>query len=155
MPNFAYGYVASAVECEVDTETGKVDILKVFCADDVGKAINTQQIEGQIEGAIVQAGGYTLLENFIQKEGSVLTDKLSTYLIPTVLDIPHEVNSVILEFADRVGPWGARGMGEMPYLSYPPAVIDAVHDATGVWFDEFPLTPEKVFFALKNTANQS
>ncbi len=150
MPNFAYGYVASAVECEVDPETGKVEIIKVYCADDVGKAINPQQIEGQIEGAIVQAGGYTLLENFIQKDGRVLTDKLSTYLIPTVLDIPQEVNSIILEYADRVGPWGAKGMGEMPYLAYPPAVIDAVHDATGVWFDEFPLTPERVFFALKN-----
>lgn len=155
MPNFAYGYVASAVECEVDTETGKIDIIKVICADDVGKAINPQQVEGQIEGAIVQAGGYTLLENFIQKEGRVLTDKLSTYLIPTVLDIPNEVDSIILEYADKEGPWGARGVGEMPYLAYPPAVIDAVHDATGVWFDEFPLTPERVYFAIKNTKDKS
>jgi len=149
MPNFAYGYVAEAIECEVDEETGKVTILKVYCADDVGKAINPSLIEGQIEGAVVQAAGYTILENFIQHKGKVMTDKLSTYLIPTVLDIPGEVNSIILEYPDKVGPWGVRGMGEMPYLPFAPAVIAAVHDATGVWFDEFPLTSEKVYFAVK------
>lgn len=149
-PNFAYGYVAEAIECEVDLETGKVSILKVTCADDVGRAINPLLIEGQIEGAIVQAAGYTILENFIQRNGKVLTDKFSTYLIPTVLDIPDDVNSIILEYPDKVGPWGVRGMGEMPYLPFAPAVVDAVHDATGIWFDEFPLTPEKVYFAIKD-----
>jgi len=149
-PNFAYGYVAEAIECEVDEETGKIKILKVTCVDDVGKAINPMLIEGQIEGCIVQAAGYSILENFIQKDGKVLTDKLSTYLIPTVLDIPTDVESIILENADSVGPWGVRGMGEMPYLPFAPAVIHAVHSATGVWFDEFPLTPEKVYFGLKN-----
>lgn len=150
MPNFAYGYVAEAVECEVDEETGKVTVLKVYCADDVGKAINPNLIEGQVEGALVQASGYAILENFIQKEGKVFTDKLSTYLIPTVLDIPTEVESIILEYPDRVGPWGVRGMGEMPFLPFAPALIAAVHDATGVWFNEFPLTPERVYFGLRN-----
>ncbi len=151
IPNFAYGYTAVAVECEVDTETGKVSLLKVLCADDLGKAINPRLIEGQIEGAIVQAEGYTLMENFIQIDGKVLTDRLSTYLIPTVLDIPGEVKSIILEYGDQEGPWGAKGMGEMPYLPFAPAVIDAVHNSTGIWFDEFPLTPERVYFGIKNT----
>lgn len=154
MPNFSYGYVAEAVECEVDEETGKIAILKVFCSDDVGKAINPRLIEGQIEGAIVQAAGYTLLENFIQVDGKVLTDKLSTYLIPTVLDIPTQVNSSILEYPDKAGPWGGRGMGEMPFLPFAPAVVDAVHAATGVWFDEFPLTPERVFYEIKKSREQ-
>ena len=149
MPNFSYGYAAEAIECEVDEETGKITILNVICADDVGKAVNPSLIEGQIEGCVVQAAGYTVLENFIQKQGKVLTDKLSTYLIPTILDIPGSVESIILEYPDKVGPWGIRGMGEMPYLPFAPAVIDAVHDATGVWFDEFPLTPEKVYFGIK------
>jgi len=148
-PNFAYGYVAEAIECEVDEETGKITISNVCCADDVGKAINPSLVEGQIEGCIVQAAGYSILENFITQNGKVLTDKLSTYLIPTILDIPQKVNSIILEYPDKNGPWGVRGMGEMPYLPFAPAVIDAVHDATGVWFDEFPLTPEKVYFELK------
>ena len=147
-PNFAYGYVAQAVELEVDTETGRVRILNVISADDVGKAINPQQVEGQIEGAVVQAAGYVLLENFIQRDGYVETQHLSTYLIPTVLDVPDKVQSLILEYPDPIGPWGARGMAEMPFLPLAPAVIAAVHDATGVWFHEFPLIPERVLQGL-------
>ncbi len=147
-PNFAYGYVAQAVIAEVDTEAGHVRILNVISADDVGKAINPQQIVGQIEGAVVQAMGYTVLEDFHQENGYVQTQHLSTYLIPTVLDIPNHVQSLILEYPDPLGPLGARGMAEMPYLPFAPAVIAAVHDATGVWFNEFPLTPERVLHGL-------
>jgi CO/xanthine dehydrogenase Mo-binding subunit len=147
-PNFAYGYVAEAVEVWVDLETGEVKLKNVICADDVGKAINPDQVRGQIEGAVVQAAGYALLENFQQKDGQVLTRTLSTYLIPTVLDIPEQVDSIILEYADPIGPWGARGMGEMPFLPLAPAIAAALHDATGVWFDEFPFTPERVLKGL-------
>jgi CO/xanthine dehydrogenase Mo-binding subunit len=143
-PNYAYGYVAEAVEIEVDIETGQVRLLRVICADDVGKAVNPQQVQGQIEGAVVQAGGYALLENFVQRDGQVLTRTLSTYLIPTILDIPGQVESLILEYPDPIGPFGARGMGEMPYLPLVPAVVAAVQDALGIWFDEFPLTAENV-----------
>jgi len=148
-PNFAYGYVAQAAEVEVDLETGHVRLLRVWCADDVGTAVNPQLVQGQIEGAVVQAQGYAILENFVQRDGETLTPYLSTYLIPTVLDVPQEVNSLILEYPDPIGPFGARGMAEMPYLPLAPAVIAAVHDATGVWFDEFPLTPDRVVKALK------
>jgi CO/xanthine dehydrogenase Mo-binding subunit len=147
-PNFAYGYVAEAITVEVDTETGHVHLLNVICADDVGRAVNPQQVQGQIEGAVVQAAGYAILENFIQKDGYVLTDKFSNYLIPTVLDVPEQVLSLILEYPDPIGPYGARGMAEMPYLPFAPAVIAAVHAATGVWFYEFPLTPERVLRGL-------
>jgi CO/xanthine dehydrogenase Mo-binding subunit len=148
-PNFSYGYVAEVVSVEVDTETGDVRLIDVICADDVGKAINLQQIVGQVEGAVVQAAGYTILENFIQQEGEVVTRHLSTYLIPTILDIPQNVESVILETSDPRGPWGARGMAEMPYIPFAPAVTAAVRSATGVWFDEFPLTPERVLRGLR------
>src|SRR5690606_26368099 len=87
-PIFAYGYVAEAVAVEVDTQTGHVHITDVICADDVGRAINPQQIEGQIEGAVVQAAGYTLMENFIQEGGYTKTPYFSNYLIPTVMDVP-------------------------------------------------------------------
>lgn len=147
-PNFAYGYVAEAVEVEVDTETGEVRLLRVICADDVGCAINPQQVQGQIEGAVVQAAGYALMENFVQKNGQVLTRGLSTYLIPTVLDIPDHIESVVLEYPDPIGPYGARGMGEMPFLPLVPAITAAVRNATGIWFDEFPLTPERVLTRL-------
>lgn len=143
-PNFSYGYVAEAVEVEVDIETGETRLVRVICVDDVGKAINRDQVEGQVHGAVVQAAGYALMENFIQVDGKVLTRGLSTYLIPTVLDIPEEVQTIILENPDPIGPWGARGMGEMPYMPLTPAVVDGVHHATGVWIDEFPLIPERV-----------
>ena len=149
-PNFAYGYVAEAVEVEVDMETGHVRLLDVICADDVGRAVNPQQVEGQIEGAVVQAAGYAILENFVTQDGRVLTPYFSNYLIPTVLDVPERVKSVIMECAEPNGPWGVRGMAEMPYLPLTPAIAAALHNATGVWFDEFPFTPDRVFAKLKN-----
>jgi CO/xanthine dehydrogenase Mo-binding subunit len=147
-PNFAYGYVAESAEVEVDTETGQIRIIKIVCVDDVGKAVNPVQIQGQVEGAIVQAAGYTILENFIEKNAEVLTRTFSTYLIPTILDIPDEVETILLEYPDPIGPWGARGMAEMPYLPFAPAITAAVHDAIGIWFNDFPLTPEKVLKGL-------
>ncbi len=148
MPNFAYAYAAQAVEVEVDTETGVVRLIKVVSVDDVGKAINPRLVEGQIEGAIAQAQGYALMENFIMRDGRVLTDQLSTYLIPTVLDVPQEVIPVILEIPDDRGPWGARGVGEPPFLPLAPAILAAIHDATGVWLHEIPVTPERMWKAL-------
>jgi CO/xanthine dehydrogenase Mo-binding subunit len=144
VPNFAYGYVAEGVEVEVDVETGELRILRVVCADDVGRAINPQQIEGQIEGGVVQATGWTTCENFIVEDGRVLTPYLSTYLIPTIADIPERVDAVIVERPDPRSAWGVRGMGEMPFIPLAPALVAAVHDATGVWYDEFPLTPERM-----------
>jgi CO/xanthine dehydrogenase Mo-binding subunit len=148
MPNFAYAYAAQAVEVEVDTETGHIRVLRIVAADDLGKAINPDLVVGQIEGAVVQAQGYALLEDYKTKDGHVLTDQLSTYLIPTIWDIPEKVESVILEVPDPNGPWGARGVGELPFLPTAAAISAAVHDATGVWFDEFPLTPERVLRGL-------
>ena len=148
VPNLSYAYVAQAAEVEVDLETGFIKVLRVVSADDVGQAINPALVQGQIEGAVVQAGGYVLTENFISRDGHILTDQLSTYLIPTILDIPDTVESVILEIAEPNGPFGARGMGELPLLPLAPAIAAAVHDATGVWFDEFPLTPERVLRGL-------
>ncbi len=147
-PNVAYGYVAEAVLAEVNTQTGQVTLKKVICANDVGKAINPQLVQGQIEGAVAQATGYVLMENWKQKDAKVLTKELSTYLIPTILDIPEETKSVILEYPEPRGPYGARGMGEMPYLPFAPAVVDAVYQATGKRFFSFPLTDEVMLRGL-------
>ncbi|HRJ55924.1 MAG TPA: xanthine dehydrogenase family protein molybdopterin-binding subunit [Anaerolineales bacterium] len=148
MPNFQYAYVAQAAEVEVDIDTGHVRVLRITSADDVGKAINPEQVVGQIEGAIVQAHGYAVLEEYKTKNGLVMTDQLSTYLIPTIWDIPEKVDSVIVEVPDPNGPWGARGMGELPYLPLAAAIAAAIRDATGVWISEFPFTPERVLKAL-------
>lgn len=147
-PNFAYAWSAQAVEVEVDIETGHVRAVRVVAANDVGKAINPDLVVGQIEGGVVQAHGYAVTENFQAKDGRVLSDQLSTYLIPTVLDIPETVESVLVEIPDPHGPWGARGVGELPFLPYAPAVAAAIHDAIGVWINEFPFTPERVLRAL-------
>jgi CO/xanthine dehydrogenase Mo-binding subunit len=148
MPNFSYAYSAQAAEVEVDTETGHVRVVRITAADDLGKAINPDLVVGQIEGGVVQAQGYAMLEDYKTKDGQVLTDQLSTYLIPTIRDIPEKVDSVIVEYPDPNGPWGARGVGEMPFLPTAAAISAAVHDATGVWYNEFPLTPERILRGL-------
>ncbi len=149
MPNFSYGYVAEAVDLTVDVETGHISIDRVVCADDVGKAINPMLVQGQIEGAVVQAHGYALMENLQLKDGRILNPYLSQYLIPGIKDIPARVESIIMEVPDPIGPFGARGMAEMPFLPLAPAIVAALHDATGIWFDEIPLVPYKVVQKLR------
>ena len=143
-PNFAYGYVAEVAIVEVNTRTGKVDVRDFYCANDVGKAINPALVEGQIQGGVLQMLGYVLLEKFVTKDGKALTTRFSNYLIPTIMDIPRNVIPLIHEHPDPVGPYGARGMGEMMVLPVASAVCNAVYDAIGVRFDDFPLTQERV-----------
>jgi CO/xanthine dehydrogenase Mo-binding subunit len=148
-PNFTYGYVAQAVEVEVDIETGHIHLTKVVSTHDVGKAVNPELIVGQIEGGVVQAHGYAIMEHLQSVNGRIINPYLSTYLIPTVLDVPTEVKSVILECADPLGPWGIRGMAEMPMLTLAPAIAAAVYDATGVWLDSLPMIPDRVVATLR------
>jgi CO/xanthine dehydrogenase Mo-binding subunit len=143
-PNFSYGYVAEVVDLTVDIETGHIHIDRVVCADDVGQVINRKLVEGQVEGAVVQALGYAVMEDLQVRDGRIVNPYLSQYLIPGIRDIPTRVESVLVEVPDPIGPWGARGMAEMPYMPLAPAVIAALHNATGVWFDEIPLLPWRV-----------
>jgi CO/xanthine dehydrogenase Mo-binding subunit len=151
-PNYCYGYAAQAVEVEVNLLTGQVQVLTIISVHDVGKAINRQQVEGQIEGCLAQALGYALLEHFQVRDGHVLTPYFSTYLLPTVLDMPTEVVPIVLELADPNGPYGARGMAEMALVPFAPAIASAIHDATGVWLSQQPMTPERVLAALQAPA---
>ena len=147
-PNYCYGYSAQAVEVEVNMLTGQVQVLRIISAHDVGKAINIQQVTGQIEGCLAQALGYALLENFQIRDGHVLTPHFNTYLLPTILDMPTDITPVVLELADPDGPFGARGMAEMPLIPFAPAVACAIHDATGAWLKQQPMTPERVLNAI-------
>jgi CO/xanthine dehydrogenase Mo-binding subunit len=149
VPNFAYGYVAEAVDLSVDTHTGHIVVHDVVCAVDVGRAINPNLIEGQVEGAVIQAHGYALSENLQVVDGRTLNPRFSGYLIPGIGDIPEQVRTVCVEHRDPRGPFGVRGMAEMPLIPYAPAVVAAVFDATGVWFDSFPLTPPVVQAGLR------
>ncbi|MBV9713690.1 MAG: xanthine dehydrogenase family protein [Ktedonobacteraceae bacterium] len=147
-PNYCYGYAAQAVEVEVNLLTGQVQVLRIISAHDVGKAINMQQVSGQIEGCLAQALGYALLENFQIRDGHVLTPHFNTYLLPTILDMPIEITPVVLELADPDGPFGARGVAEMALIPFAPAVAGAIHDAAGVWLTQQPMTPERVLKAI-------
>ncbi len=148
-PNITYGYCAQTAQIALDPETGHITVKRLVSANDVGMAINPALVEGQIEGAVAQSVGWTLLENVVQRDGHILNPNLSSYLIPGVLDVVEEIVPVILEIPDPQGPLGARGMAEMPFIPTAPAIAAAIHDATGIWMDELPFTPERVWRALQ------
>nr|MBC7243797.1 xanthine dehydrogenase family protein molybdopterin-binding subunit [Chloroflexota bacterium] len=148
-PHISYGYATQIALVEVDTETGVVDVLKIWAAHDVGQAVNPDMIVGQIGGGIHMGLGYALIEEFIQLEGMVRTRNFAEYQIPTVLDMPGEVVPIIVEVPDPTGPYGAKGVGEMTTLSTAPAILNAIHDATGIWLDRLPATAERVLYHLR------
>jgi len=148
-PHISYGYATQIALVEVDAETGEVRVLKLYSAHDVGRAINPQMIKGQIGGGVHMGEGYALMEEYIQQKGVVKTRKFSEYFIPTVLDMPRELVPIIVEVPDPTGPYGAKGTGEMTTLPTAPAILSAIHDATGVWIEELPATAEKVLMGIK------
>jgi CO/xanthine dehydrogenase Mo-binding subunit len=141
---FSFAYAAQALELEVDIETGQIELVRVVAVHDPGRTVNPEQATGQVQGGVVQAQGWALLENFITRNGQVETDLLSKYLIPTTMDIPVDFRVIFNETPDPVGPFGARGLGEIPFVPFAPAVVSAVRSAIGEWFDVIPLTPEVV-----------
>jgi CO/xanthine dehydrogenase Mo-binding subunit len=145
----ALGYVAQAVQIEVDSQTGRITVEWIVSAHDVGKAIHPQSVSGQVQGGAVQGLGWATLEDFAVHGGWLLSTELSTYLIPTVLDIPADLETIILENPSPHGPWGAVGVGEMPLLAIAPAICAALHDATGLWCNRVPMTPEQVWHLLQ------
>src|SRR5258708_19008131 len=132
-PNYCYGYAAQAVEVEVNMLTGQVQVLRIISVHDVGKAINRQQVEGQIEGCLAQALGYALTEHFQVQDGHILTPYFSTYLLPTVLDMPTEVVPIVLYLADPHRPYGARCLAELAFTPLTPPLSRAIHDSTTHW----------------------
>ena len=143
-----FAYATNAAEVEVDTETGVIRVLKITAAHDVGKAINPQLVTGQIEGGIVQGMGYTLTEEIVTKNGSVQNPNFSTYIIPTIKEAP-EIDPLIVEAHFPNGPNGAKGFAEQPLMGIAPAIANAVYDAIGIRIKELPLTPERVWAALR------
>ena len=148
-PHVAFSPVAEAVFVLVDAETGLIRVPRVISVMDAGKVINPVMLSGQVEGAVVQALGYTVLENFVSHQCQIQTSDLATYLVPTISDIPDCVESYFLENQDPIGPWGARGGGETPFLAIAPALTGAIHDATGIFFDRLPLLPQIVLSKLR------
>jgi CO/xanthine dehydrogenase Mo-binding subunit len=145
-----YSWSANVVEVEVDTETGETRVLKVWSGHDTGKVINPTTGEGQVEGGVVQGLGYALVEEHHLKDGQILNDQFSTYIIPTSLDTP-DIKSILVESHFPWGPYGAKGLGETPIIAVAPAVTAAIHHATGVRLGQIPATPERVWSALQGT----
>jgi CO/xanthine dehydrogenase Mo-binding subunit len=143
-----YTFSANVVELEVDTETGQTRVLAVHSGHDTGKVINPTTGEGQVEGGVVQGLGYALVEEHTLKDGRIVNDQFSTYIIPTPLDVP-EIHPILVEHPYPWGPYGAKGLGETPIIAVAPAVTAAIHHATGVRLDEIPATPERVWTALE------
>ena len=144
----AYTFVTQIVDVEVDTDTGVVEVLNVYTAADIGKAINPQNAEGQIEGGTVQGIGMALMEEQVIKEGITLNPNLTGYLIPTSMDTPRFVTRLV-ENEDSEGPFGAKGIGEPATIATTPAIANAIYDAIGVRIYHLPITPEKILKALK------
>jgi len=145
-----YTYGAVTAEVEVDTETGRVQVLKMVTAYDIGKAINPISLEGQIEGGTIQGLGYALMEEMIHKNGVVVNPNLGDYYVPTSLDIP-ELKTIIVEYPGALGPFGAKAVGEPPIVLPAPAIVNAIDNAIGVRIDEIPATPNRILAALKRT----
>jgi len=145
-----YGWACTIADVDVDTATGEVRVTDVVTAVDCGKAIHPVMAEGQIEGGALQAVGWATIEEIKTQDGRYLNDRLATYIIPTALDAPR-LKTILVENPYSGGPFGAKGIGELPMDGPAPAIIAAIHDATGVWLDEVPATPEKVLEACASS----
>jgi aldehyde oxidoreductase len=143
IPYAVYGFGAHLVELEVDEELGTVKLLKITAAHDVGRAINPTLVEGQIEGGIAQGIGLALMEEFHPGRGENLHD----YLIPTIGDVPP-IESILIEDASPIGPFGAKGIGEQALIPTAPAILNAIADATGVRLTRVPATPDRIRAAI-------
>ncbi len=146
----AYGWACAVVQVEVDLDTGEVAVRDCVSADDVGRVIHPILAEGQVEGGTLQAIGYATIEEIKLRDGRYLNDRLATYLIPTALDAPP-IRSILVEKPFSGSPHGAKGVGELPMDVAAPAVVAAIHDATGVWIHDLPATPERILAALAGT----
>ncbi len=142
-PYAVYGFGAHLAEVEVDTELGTVKVLSITAAHDVGRAINPTLVEGQIEGGVAQGLGMALMEEFTPGRGENLHD----YLIPSIGDVPP-IRSILIEDPSPVGPMGAKGIGEQALIPTAPAILNAIHAATGARMRRTPATPDRVRAAI-------
>jgi CO/xanthine dehydrogenase Mo-binding subunit len=146
-----FGWAAAVVEVDVDLDTGEVAVTDVVSADEIGRVIHQVLAEGQVEGGSLQAVGYATIEELKLVDGRYQNDRLATYLIPTAMDAPR-ITSLLLEHPYSGAPHGAKGVGELPMDVVAPAVVAAIHDATGFWITDLPASSERVLAALTGSA---
>jgi len=144
---------AHGVEVEVDTETGEVKILKVYAAQDTGRAIHPDNCRAQLQGGVSMGIGFALYENILLEDGITLNPSLLDYKLPTAWEIP-EIETILVETPHKEGPYGAKGMGETTNVALPPALANAIYDAVGVRIYDLPITPEKILRALRESKRE-
>jgi 4-hydroxybenzoyl-CoA reductase alpha subunit len=144
----SYSFTAHTARVGVDMETGKIITTDFTLASDCGRLLSPIQAEGQIEGGAIQGLGQALYEDFIMDKGKTLNPTFLDYKMPHALDVPN-IKLIDIVTDDPFGPFGAKEASEGSIVSAPPAVVSAIHDATGIWFTELPVTPEKIIKALK------
>lgn len=149
LPHYIFSFSGSIALVEVNTLTGKVNLVKGVNLIDGGRVINKIGFEGQSEGGLVMGMGYALMEDVIIKNGEFLTKNYSTYLIPTSLDAPPDIETIPIESIEELGPYGSKGIGETTMVPIAPAITNAIFDATKVRIKQIPATPERVFFKLR------
>ncbi|MBN8629322.1 MAG: xanthine dehydrogenase family protein molybdopterin-binding subunit [Rhodobacterales bacterium] len=155
MSKCIFSYGAQVALVEVDTLTGRVDVLKMTSAIDAGRVVNRQGFEAQSEGGIVQGIGFALSEDCLMRDGQVLNTGLSTYVAPYVFDVPDEIVTLAVENPDPQTPYGVKGIAEIVMLPTPPAILNAVRDAVGVRYTSTPLMPEHVLAGLSDANRPS
>jgi CO/xanthine dehydrogenase Mo-binding subunit len=142
-------FAAHLAKVAVDPETGEVRVLDYIAAQDVGRAINPAEVEGQIHGGVVQGIGWALLEGMTYDEqGQLLTSTLMDYALPQSQDVPI-ITPLLVEVPSALGPFGAKGVGEPPVVPVAAAIANAIRDAVGVHMTQLPMTPERVFASLR------
>ena len=149
----AFSFCAQAALCEIDMLTGEVSVRKVIAAHDVGRALNPLTLEGQIEGGIVMCIGYTLTEHYIQEDGVPWTNVMARYKTPSIVHAPR-ILSHIVEHPTPDGPFGAKGVGELPSIPTSPAITNAICRATGVRVRSLPVDQDELLRAINTGARE-
>ncbi|MFS8050191.1 molybdopterin cofactor-binding domain-containing protein [Rhizobium sp. BR 314] len=143
-----YSFAAHAVEVEVDEKTGLVRVLKVVAAHDSGTILNPISARGQVEGGVVMGLGAVLGESLIFEEGRVVNSSYVDYMLPRFIEAPA-VETIFVDVTDKVGPYGSKGLGEIPLITIGPAVSNAIAHATGLRLRSAPHTPDQIVMAAR------
>lgn len=148
LPHIMYSYCTQIASVDVDIETGEVRIDEVLSIPDAGRVINPQGVEGQSDGGVVMGASYALFEEVLMRGGQFLNANFTNYTLPTAVDCPRLIDTVIVENPEPTHAWGAKGIGETVTVPICPAIISAIHDAIGIRFSRIPVTPERVVAAI-------
>ena len=143
-----YAFATQAALVSVDVGSGEVEALSIVACHDVGKAVNPDSVTGQIEGGVSMGLGFGLMEEILLEEGRIRNPGFRQYFLPTALDMPDTV-ALIAEAPEATGPFGAKGVGEPALLPTTPAILNAIHAATGFRVKELPATPERLWRLLQ------